>query len=349
MSKVITNLSYDKGRFDYKDIFLHDAEGKKDTHLASLYENDREKFMADQVEDTKNAFADIDPNRRDAATLDKIEAIAETVYSKVKRGVKVYNPVPLIYDVQKGELGKTLEAHEILGGKVYNYSYGGVRRMSGLEHKTYTITTKPASVHFALPVEQMRVGRYTMSDLVFAATQAIIRYKTKLAYNTFVAAYPTSATAYVSNNNNATLQQSILEGAIDAVAAYGVSAITVVGRKSKLNAVNDFTGSNYQHLYPDAVLMDMHKKGYVTTFRGANLIGLATDEDEVYDTEAFGSSSVFLVSQEKSFNRFVEVGGIARSAWIEPGTKTFHMMFDFEDGAAIWKQKYGHRIYGVSA
>jgi hypothetical protein len=54
-----------------------------------------------------------------------------------------------------------------------------------------------------------------------------------------------------------------------------------------------------------------------------------------------------LSTNEKSFNRYAEVKSIEKQAWITPGDKMFHLSFDFEDGAAIWKLMYGHRIYNV--
>ncbi len=340
---IIRTPNYDKKAFDLdavKSIFMVDKNGQEDKALASRYLS-REEWEEQVVEDTKDAFKNIDPNRMTAKTLDDIDAIAETIYTRVKRGVKMYNAVPLFMNVVKGQLGKTVEAHEISGGKVYNRSYGGFMRVSRLKHETYTVETRPNAVHIQLTVESLKTGRYSVADVVFAATQAILMYKTRLAFDTFVAAYTTGSTGFVTNASSTAITSTVLNGAIDSLADYDVEAITVLGRYSSLTSINDFSG------YSDIALEEVRKQGVLGRYRGADVLRLKYIVDETYDTAPFETTSVFLVSNEKNWNRYVEVKPIERSSWLDPADKTMHWVFDFEDGAAIWKLKYGHRIYDV--
>ena len=336
---IFTNLAYDKKAFDWKEIFLVNAAGQEDKTLAARYPtfSEWEKVMR---ESTKNEFADVNTNENTAKSLDKLAEIAETIYSKVKRTVKVYNAVPDFMTVMPGELGKTVEAHEIKGGKVYNRAYGGYMRISQLKQETYTITTKPAAVHFKVPVEQLKTGRITVADLVFAASQAILRYKVGLAFDTFVAAYG-SGSGYATNCNSVAITSLVLNAAIDALAAQDVESINVIGRYSKLTPISDFTG------FADVALEEIRQRGLIGRYRGADIQRVKYAADEVYGTVPFATSSIFLTSNEKSFARYVEVKEIERSTWIDLSDKTYHLTFDFEDGAAIWKLQYGHRIYNV--
>lgn len=342
----IKNVKYDNKSFDYRDVFLVDDAGNPDkTEIAKFAT--AEVWNNAQIEQTKEDFADIDYNNMTSEMSNKIQAIAETVLTKVKRSVKVYNPVPLFFSMEKGQLGKTIEAHEIEGGKVYSFTYGGGRRISSLKHETFSITTTPKAVHFALPVEQLKTGRYTTADLVFAATQAILRDKVSLSWNTMIGGYPTGG-GHATNNSGTPIAKTPLDTAIDAVADYDVSTLSVIGRYSVLSSISDFAGSNYQNLYADSALEEIRKRGFLQNYRGADIIRLKYLVDSVYGTEPFGTASVFVVSNEKAFNRYVEVTGLNRRAWVEPSTGTFHMIFEYEDGAAIWKPEYGHRIYGIA-
>ena len=331
--------------FDYRDIFLTDESGNPNTELqkrfatASLWEEH-------QTEETINLFKDIDYNHQTAANIDKVQAIAEKVLEKVQRAVKLYNPIPLMFDVKKGQLGKTVEAHEIQGGRVYNYSYGGFRKISVLKHVTYTVSTTPKGIHFEIPLEQLKSGRYTTADLVFAATQAVLRNKIYLAYTTYTGAY-TSGGDYTTNAGGTAVTATVLNDAIDAVADMDTNSITVVGRYSALTPISDFQNSTSWNSYSDKTLDEIKKQGYLATYRGANIIRLPYVKDDIYATEPFGTSSIFVISNDRVFNRYSEVTPLQRRAWISNEDGKFHMIFEFEDGAAIWKTQYGNRIYNV--
>ena len=343
--QIIRSLAYNKKLFDYRDIFLVDENGNPDSELqkrfktASLWEDY-------QVDDTRNLFKDIDYNNMTSANIDKIQAIAEKVVEKVQRAVKIYNPVPLMFDVKSGQLGKTIEAHEINGGRVYNYAYGGYRNESTIKHSTYTVVTTPKAVHFSIPLEQLKSGRYTTADLVFAATQAILRDKVGLAYTTFVSAYPTSG-SHTTNNGGSSLSATSLNAAIDDIADTDSNSITVVGRHSALTPINDFNNSSTWNSFSDSALEEIRKRGYLTTYRGADIVRLSYISDEVYGSEPFGTSSVFAIATDRKFNRYVEVTKVQRRAWVSNADGNFHMIFEYEDGAAIWQKRYGHRIYSI--
>ncbi len=337
----LTTPDYDKKLIDFdavKNIFLVNDAGQPDKARAAAYPT-MEAWKESVTQETMDTFADIDPNRDTVERMAKIDAIAETIYENLKRGVKMYNAVPSYMDVRKGAIGKTLEAYETKGGKVYNRAYGGYMRISELRKEKFTLVTKPAAVHISLPVEALKTGRYSAADVVFAATQAIVLYKNRLAFDTFVSAYDTGQTGFVTNANGAALTNTVLKSAIDTLADYDVSSMTVLGRYSVLTPISDFTG------YADEALEEIRKKGFLGRWRGADILRLKYVVDEVYGGVPFDTSSVFVVSNEKSYARYVEAKSIDRQSWIEPKDKTIHWTFDFEDGAAIWKLKYAHRIY----
>ena len=340
---VIKNPTYDKTAFDFdavKSIFMVNAEGQENKVLASQYTS-RQQWEDQVRKDTIDAFKDVDPSRSNSKTLDQIDAIAETIYTRVKRGVKSFNPVPLFMNVVPGLLGKVVEAHEIEGGKVYSRTDGGFMRVSRLRHVSFTMTTSPESVHLEIPVEALKTGRYTVADLVFSATQAILRFKIRLAFDTFVAAYTSGSTGYVTNASSSALGATVLNSAIDTLADFDIDSISVIGRYSALSPITDFSG------FSDNALEEIRQQGGLGRYRGADIIKLKYVADEVYGNVPFDTDSVFLTSNEKNFNRYAEVKKIEKAAWISPGDKMFHIAFDFEDGAAIWKLKYGHRIYDV--
>jgi len=344
---TITTLNTSlRNQYDFRDIFLVGQDGKLREDKAKAFAT-ASAFHEAQVEKTKNDFADIDYNRMDSKSIDKVQAIAETVLEKVKRGLKVYDVIPMIFSKAKGELGKKVEAHEIQGGKVYNYTYGGVRRVSSLKHKTYTIETAPSAVHFAIPVEQLRSGRYTTADLVYNAIQAISRDKVALAYNTLNTAFVNGTQYTKDNGGSGTLTQPTVNKAIDAVADYDAGGLSLIGRGSVVSPISDFTGSSTTNGLAPAALEEIRKQGFLSYYRGADIIRLRYVADDVYGTEPFGKANVFVLSREKSFNRYVEVAPVTRKAWVDQEHGMFHMIFEYEDGAAIWKLQYGQKIYNI--
>jgi len=335
-----------RNQFDYREIFLTSEAGVLNQEKAKIFAT-AAAFHDGQIEKTRNDFAGIDYNNMNSAAIDKIQEIAQTVLEKVKRGVKVYDPIPTMFNKTKGEMGKKVEAHEIEGAKVYGFTYGAVRRVSSLKHKTYTVDTAPSAVHLEIPVEQLKTGRYTTADLVFNATQAILRDKIALAYNTLNTAYVNGTTYTTDNGGGGSLAQVPVNTAIDKVADYEGGSITLIGRGKVVAPISDFVGSSTTGGLSDAALEEVRRQGFLSYYRGANIIRLSYVKDEVYGLEPFGTANVFVLSAEKSFNRFVEVTPITKRAWVEPATGMLHMIFEYEDGAAVWKLQYGNKIYNI--
>ena len=333
-------VEFERSAFDFEKIFLSNQNGQVNTELASQYSGDYGKFEDAMKGDTIEAFEDVDVNSNTPKTLEKIDFIAVTMLEKIKRTVKLYDPTKLIYDVRSGVLGKTLEAHEVYGGKVYNFSYGGTRNVSSLVHKTYTITSTPASVHFAVPVQMMKTGRVTLADMTLAAAQAILAFKVRLGFDTFVTAY-TAGDSYTTNASSADITKTVLNGAIDDVADRDVSNIKVIGRYSKLTPITDFTG------FSDKAAEEIRMKGGLGKYRGADIIKLKYWADMRYATVPWDTTSIILASDVMNYNRYVNVTGLEKFSWIDQQYGMFHFKIEFEDGAAIWKEQYGHRIYNV--
>jgi len=334
-----------RNQFDFRDMFLADRGGNVSEADLKLYPSS-ESFHEAQIEQTKEDFASIDYNNMTADAIDKVQAVAETVLSKVKRSVKLYDPIGLMFTKAKGQLGKKIEAHEINGGKVYSYTYGGIRRVSALKHKTYTISTDSKSVHFAVPIEQLKSGRFTTADMVYNATQAILRSKIALAYNTLDTAYTNGGT-FTTDAGGVALSQPKVNEAIDAVSDYDAGGMVLVGRSKTVAPISDFVGSSTLGGLSDVALEEVRKQGYLTTYRGADIVRLRYVKDGVYGTEPFGLDNVFVMSNEKAFNRYVEVAPITRRAWVNPEDGMFHIIFEFEDGAAVWALEYGRKIYNI--
>lgn len=340
--KISLPIAYEVDNFDFKEVFLADSKGNLDKASVDKFGDNRDAWERAAKQESMELFGKIeDPFSRTAKSFDVVDEIATTLVEKVSRTVDLYNPLKLMYDVKKGKLGTTLEAHEIQGGKVYNYAYGGFRNISRLEHQTYTVTTKPAAVHFSVPVEQMQAGRYTLPDLTFAASQAILAYKIRLGFDAWVSKYTTSS-SYVTNANSARITATVLNSAIDTLADMDVNNINVIGRYSSLSNVSNFTG------FSDKALEEIRMKGGLGKYRGANIVKIKYWVDQRYATVPWATSSVVLASDVKNFNRYCEIGGIKKSAWIDPAYGMFHIIFQFEDGCAIWKPQYGHRIYNVT-
>jgi hypothetical protein len=333
--------------FDYKSIFLTKADGSLDTELAGKY-SDQGAWLKAHREDTKNAFADIDPNNLTAPqNRERILEIAEKVFSRVQRTISLYDPIPLIFHTQSYSRGEKPEIHDVYGGRVYERAYGAYSRMSRLTQTTYTISPYQFSVHIAEPIETLQSGRITVADVTFAMSQAILARRIRFAYDTLIAAY-TAGGGYATNEGG-TLEKSNMDLMIRTVAKYSdVGRVNCIGAYVDIVQANDFTTSDYLDVFPESTKEELMRRGVLGGYMGSDLVAVKYWVDDRYAFSAFPSGSIFAFADAgKPWNEFAE-WPTRTASWGTEGDGMMHWLFDFEIGAAVWKAKYGHRLYGIT-
>lgn len=279
------------------------------------------------------------------ADLEKRYAVADTIYQLVSDEVMTENPIPSIFDVQRGEMGKVIKAKRHYGGKVYERSYGEFKKISHFKAKFYTMTTSPKTMHISVPVDELQAGIITIPELAREAAYSILHYKVKVAWDCLV-----DATQDAANwtNVGTTLTQTALDGALRTMRdKYELSAI--IGRFSLVSLVTTYTGFDYGTGYADAQKAEIYNTGMLGKYMGVPIMPMKEFTDELYDTVAIDAKNAFIVGQVKSWNRYVEVKSLTQSNETVPSDGTFHMYFDWEDGCSVWESKYLHRLWnGVS-
>lgn len=288
----------------------------------------------------KEEFNKIEWGRDNSKTRDQIDAIGSVIIEDVRRIVDLFNPISLFYEMAKGELGKTLEGHEVFGGKVYERAYGGYAQVSGLKSQKFSVTSRPWAVHLQFAVEKMKVGKITLVDINSAISSAILTHKVKLAIDTLVDAYPTTSSYYTAGGGVA-VTQAALNDDIDQLADRGSGQVIAVARYKTLSPIKSFTGAPE---WSDDIKDEIHAKGFLGKYNGARLVSIHDYTDDMYAIQPMASTNLFLVDPAKKMNRFVEVNGLERTSYQDPLTNRFGIIVRFEDGAAVWKDKFGHRI-----
>jgi hypothetical protein len=325
-----------KRRRNYRDLF--------DFELAyNIKDGSGEVAEQELNEIWKEKFNRIDWGRNNSRTIDEIDAIGAKVIEYVERVVDLYNPISLFYDMREGELGKTLEVHETLGGRVYERAYGGYSNISQLKKNKYTVTTKPWSIHMRFSVEELKTGVTTLTDINANISAAILTHKVKLAIDTLIFAYATTGN-YVTDAGGSIVTQSALNAVIDGLMDRGSGQILMLGRHKAIGPIKTFSGNPQ---WSDANKGDIQAKGFVTKYNGSDVVAVGDYSDDVYGIQPLTSKNVFLIDKVKKFNAFVEVGGLERTAYNDVYTNEFGIIVRFEDGAAVWKSKYGHRIHNL--
>jgi hypothetical protein len=260
--------------------------------------------------------------------------------------VTAINPIPFLFDTKTGELGKKIAGIRNYGGKVYERTYGEYKRASVIKSESFTMTTKAKALHFAVSVEELKAGVITLPELAEMASQAILYNKIKNAWDTLVAA--TSATANHTDVGT-TLTQATIDSTIRTYKDQWGDIAGVWGRSVLLDNVWAFSGvGSVAGGFPESMKEELYRQGLLTVYRGVPIMGIPDFSDEITSTSAISATEAFIIaSGKKKFNRYVEVTPITQSTKVEPLDGMFHLVYDFEDGFAIWKVKYVHRLAAV--
>jgi len=286
-----------------------------------------------------------------------LEAFGKQVQKKVMDTVEVSNPIDLFFDMADGDLDTELEFQDVTGGRVYDWAYGTVRKVSRLTMETWAVLQTPRAMRFREPVQKLKTGRLLVSDMVNAAAKAILTHKVKTALNAFNASYPTGNT-YTTNMASADLSQASLDTAIRRVR--GLTDIrAIVGNYKALFPIEKFTGyetgASYPTGYPESAKEEIHRKGLIGNYRGIPIVRLRDFRDDRYNYTPIAGTDVYLVpvQEKKKFNVFVEYGSTSpESPETHQEDQTISIYFYWEDGAALptstTKLQYAHRIYGCA-
>lgn len=299
--------------------------------------------------DAQRADLDFDWYSERRSDIDKRYAYADTIFQNVKMTVETSNPIPALFETVKGEGGKKIKAKRHYGGKVYERSYGEYKRVSAFKLKTYTMTTNQKAMHIAVPIEDLRNGVITTSELVDEAARAILFYKVSTVWSTLKAALPTSLAGgeYVTSTAT-TITQSHIDTAIQNFGdRYKIAGM--IGRHKYLWPITTFTGYDGGSGYPESVKQELHARGMTSMYKGVPIVTLQEFKDEMYGGVAADAGNIFIVSDEKGFNRYVEVAPLTSTNEVTRSTNMFHLYYEFEDGYAIWEQKFIHRLWDGTA
>jgi len=334
--------------FDYKKIFLAGEDGTVKEDLVKKFPTKEDWFKA-HAEDTKHAFADIDTSFLNRPkTQERILEIGEKVFDKVQRVISLEDPIPMMFHTKSYGIGEKPEIHDVYGGRVYERAYGAYARMSRLTQDTYTLNPFQFAIHIAEPLEQLQSGRITVADITFAISQAVLARRVRFAYDTFISAYGTNAT-YTTNVGGA-LDEPNFRSAVRKVAKFSdVNQTRVIGNYVDVVQVADFNNASGKYdLFSDEAKELVRRQGALDVYSGAVIIPIKYWADDRYGFQAFEAGSIFVISNELGWNEFAEFGDVRQDTWVSPGDGMVHYLYVFNIGAAVWKLKYGHRLYGVT-
>lgn len=298
---------------------------------------DQQKLVAAQQKDL--AFDWYSPKNSD-----KLMALADTVYELVTDTVLAVNPIPSLFDTKQGELGKKIAGIRNYGGKVYERTYGEYKRASVIKSESFTMTTKPKAIHLTVAVEELKAGVITLAELAEMATQAILYNKIYNAWAALKDACPTTdSTLYTAVGTS--LTQATVDSQIGTYKDKWGAIAGIFGRSVALDKAWAFSGVGmYAGGFPESMKEELYKQGVLSVYRGVPLFGIPDFSDEITGTSAIDSSTLFIIaSGKKKFNRYCEVTPVTQATKVEPLDGTYHLIYDFEDGFAIWKTKYCHR------
>jgi hypothetical protein len=300
---------------------------------------DQQKLVAAQQKDLN-----FDWYSHRSADQEKLMAVADTVYELVTDTVTAVNPIPYLFDTKSGELGKKIAGIRNYGGKVYERSYGEYKRVSVIKSESFTMTTKAKALHFSVSVEELKAGVITLAELAEMASTAILYNKIKNAWDTLVAACAGSA---YHTDCGTTLTEATVDTVLRTKKDTWGSIAGIWGRNSLLDYTWSFSGVGGSAAggFPETMKEELYRQGMLSVYRGVPIMGIPDFSDEISGTSAISATECFIIaSGKKKFNRYCEVTPVTQSTKVEPLDGTFHLVYDFEDGFALWKAKYVHKL-----
>lgn len=281
------------------------------------------------------------------ADVERLHLYADTVYQLVIDRVERINPIPYIFDVVQGEPGKKIKIKESWGGEVFERSYGEYKRKTRIERDWHEMSTSPKSVHFETAAEDLKTGVVTTTELAQMAADAIVHHKIKMAWKVLKDAVPTTDATYSTDTSGDLIYSDLDTEIKDLDDKYEIGLI--LGRRSFLFPIVTFTGYDNSSGYPEEVKRELHQRGMLDRYRGIPILGLREHKNELTGKVACDAGNIFILAANKGWNRFVEVAPVTPTLKTEPEDGTIHFIYDYEDGAAVWKPQFIRRLYNSSA
>lgn len=207
------------------------------------------------------------------------KATAAKITQEVSNRLETTDVVPLFLDTQTLTFGDELEFFEKQSQmKAYTVESDGRTPRSYVFKRTYRPTPKDIHVHPAMNLKLLKSGRYgSMEDLINDGVRAIQTEQNDYLFNVLKASVVSGKVNYATCATPAALETAMKLGKRWIDDRSGVRAI--VGRSSVLDLVNDFNQGHTVQNYSDMTLEEIMKRGVLSTYRGAPLVGLKRQED----------------------------------------------------------------------
>jgi len=292
-------------------------------------------------------MVDFDWYSKRPADQEKLTQYADTVYDIFYDRLTGTDQVPAIFNYVKGKAGVKIKARRNYGGKVFERSYGEFKRVSHIKTTHYSMTTTPAAVHLDPTVEELRAGIILPSELAEMAVDAIKYHRLKMIWSTLKTALP-STDSDLCTNLGTSITQSDLDTAIDTLGDKAM--ITAIwGRRPYIGQIFNFSGYDGGTGYPDSVKEELHRRGALNFYKGIPVFLLPEARDEVYTADATDTGNLFLITNKREYNRFVEVTPPEQKYEVTIQDGRFHLIYDIEDGFAVWETRWMHRGWDGTA
>jgi len=270
-----------------------------------------------------------------------LQAIAKKVINTTVDQVPLYDLSGIILPRVDGEVGTTIEQHEIEGLRIYEGTYGAAVRMSAIQIKPYTVTTNLKEIGIRIVLADLQSGKYSTSEVGEYAAQLIGAYRNRLIFRTLEAnaSLTTSGSNYMAAGGPlgaATMLMSL--GTISDEAEIKV----ILGRRRAVARLSANAG------YSNDTRREFEKTGQIGTYAGVPVLQVNSWTDPTYGSVApFAKDELWLFSTLPC-GRFMVVKDVDASTELVARNGVMNIYYRWDDGAAIWKPSRAFRIDGIT-
>jgi hypothetical protein len=212
------------------------------------------------------------------------------------------------------------------GLKVFSTAIGGHIDESTMRDEVWEVPRDQMGFHVSELTDKLRAGfSATIADLSDKGAMRLDAEVNRRLLSLAQAAVPDTSEYYTASVGLTKAElDAMLRGVRDAIRpdGQGPVPVTIMGRAAMIDKISDFEGFTNQPIYGDAALEEIRQRGYLGTYKGANVVQLINYADE--EGASYIDANELWVMGGRA-GKFVLYGGTQVSFWDERTVDYTHL------------------------
>lgn len=305
---------------------------------------DRQEVYSRERKVVRDEFAKLGTigSWKDAPVKEKLDTFAKQVINTTQTLIAERRDlISMVLPTETITPGDTFVLRNLHGVNVYYGTYGASVRMSRPQFTQYTQTTNLKEVGLKLELNQVRVGKYSPSELADYTTGVIEAWRNRLLFTTTLAgmtAYQASGTQYTAGTS---LSFATMEVALNTLTDEADAAL-IVGRRQAIGALANMSG------WSDTVIDEYKGTGVIGMFAGIPVKKVYSFTDPDYGWVSPMDADDLWIFSSLPAGAQVIADRLRTDDEIIAANETMNMYFRWDDGIGIFHTNRICRIQNIT-